>query len=53
MAGFLFHEEDTTVRQVEKLGFRTKDVTHVVLTHCDPDHAGGLADFPHADVHVA
>jgi glyoxylase-like metal-dependent hydrolase (beta-lactamase superfamily II) len=53
MAGFRFHEEDTAVRQVEKLGFRTTDVTHVVLTHCDPDHAGGLADFPHADVHVA
>lgn len=52
-AGFLFHEEDTAVRQVEKLGFRATDVKHIVLTHCDPDHAGGLADFPHADVHVA
>jgi glyoxylase-like metal-dependent hydrolase (beta-lactamase superfamily II) len=52
MAGFLFHAEDTAVRQVEKLGFRTEDVTHVVLTHCDPDHTGGLADFPHAVVHV-
>ncbi len=53
IGGFQFHEEDTAVRQVEKLGFRTTDVTHVVLTHCDPDHVGGLADFPHADVHVA
>ena len=53
MAGFLFHEEDTAVRQVEKLGLRATDVKHIVLTHCDPDHAGGLADFPHATVHVA
>jgi glyoxylase-like metal-dependent hydrolase (beta-lactamase superfamily II) len=52
-AGFQFHEEDTAVRQVETLGFRATDVTHVVLTHCDPDHGGGLADFPHASVHVA
>ena len=42
MAGFQFHEEDTAVRQVEKRGFRTTDVTHVVLSHCDPDHVGGL-----------
>ncbi len=53
VGGFRFHEGDTAVRQVEKLGFRTTDVRHVVLTHCDPDHVGGLADFPHADVHVA
>lgn len=53
MAGFQFDEADTSVRQVEKLGFRPADVKHVVLTHGDPDHTGGLADFPHAEVHVA
>src|SRR4051812_27889534 len=53
MAGFLFHEEDTAVRQVEALGFGAGDVTHAVLTHGDPDHAGGLADFPQARVHLA
>lgn len=52
-AGFLFHVEETAVRQVEKLGFRTSDVHHAILTHCDPDHAGGLADFPHVQVHVS
>jgi glyoxylase-like metal-dependent hydrolase (beta-lactamase superfamily II) len=53
MAGFQFHEADTAVRQVERLGFRTGDVRHAVLTHCDPDHTGGLADFPQAQVHVS
>jgi len=53
MAGFLFHEEDTAVRQLEALGFGAGDVTHVVLTHGDPDHAGGLADFPQARIHLS
>jgi glyoxylase-like metal-dependent hydrolase (beta-lactamase superfamily II) len=38
--------------QVEALGFRREDVRHVVLTHLDFDHAGGLPDFPDAKVHV-
>jgi glyoxylase-like metal-dependent hydrolase (beta-lactamase superfamily II) len=51
-AGFQFHEADTAVRQVERFGHRPADVTDIVLTHGDPDHAGGLADFPQARVHV-
>ncbi|WP_158881793.1 MBL fold metallo-hydrolase [Amycolatopsis anabasis] len=43
---------ETAVRQVEKLGYRAEDVRDIVLTHLDLDHAGGLADFPHATVHV-
>jgi glyoxylase-like metal-dependent hydrolase (beta-lactamase superfamily II) len=38
--------------QIEALGFRREDVRHIVLTHIDFDHAGGLADFPQAKVHV-
>lgn len=53
MAGFQFHESDTAVRRIEALGLRPDDVRHVVLTHGDPDHAGGLADFPRAVVHVS
>lgn len=52
-AGFQFHERLTAARQIERLGFRTADVTDIVLTHGDPDHAGGLADFPEATVHVS
>ncbi|HVW84813.1 MAG TPA: MBL fold metallo-hydrolase [Bryobacteraceae bacterium] len=52
-AGFLFNQSDTLVRQMERLGFDPADVAHVVLTHADPDHAGGLADFPRAKVYVS
>lgn len=45
-------DEDTAAVQIERLGFRREDVRHVVVTHLDPDHAGGLPDFPHAEVHV-
>lgn len=45
-------EEETAIRQIEALGFRAQDVRHIVLTHLDFDHAGGLEDFPHATVHV-
>jgi glyoxylase-like metal-dependent hydrolase (beta-lactamase superfamily II) len=44
--------EETAVRQVVRLGYQPEDVTHVVLTHLDLDHAGGLRDFPRAKVHV-
>jgi glyoxylase-like metal-dependent hydrolase (beta-lactamase superfamily II) len=42
----------TARAQIEALGFSSSDVRHIVLTHMDLDHAGGLADFPHAAVHV-
>ncbi len=45
-------EQETAVRQVERLGFAAGDVRHIVLTHLDFDHAGGLEDFPGATVHV-
>jgi glyoxylase-like metal-dependent hydrolase (beta-lactamase superfamily II) len=47
-----FIESMTAVRQIERLGFRATDVRHIVLTHLDFDHAGGLDDFPHAKVHM-
>jgi glyoxylase-like metal-dependent hydrolase (beta-lactamase superfamily II) len=45
-------EEDTAVRQIERLGFSADDVRDIVLTHLDFDHAGGLDDFPKARVHL-
>ena len=44
--------EETAAHQVVKLGFSTRDVRHIVQTHLHFDHAGGLRDFPDADVHV-
>jgi glyoxylase-like metal-dependent hydrolase (beta-lactamase superfamily II) len=45
-------EVECAARQVEALGFRRSDVRHIVLTHLDADHIGGLSDFPEASVHV-
>lgn len=42
----------TAKAQLGALGFAPSDVRHIVVTHLDVDHAGGLADFPEATVHV-
>lgn len=42
----------TAARAIERLGYRTADVKHVVCTHLDLDHAGGIADFQAAEIHV-
>lgn len=47
-----FRMEATAVHQIRALGYSPADVRHIVLTHLDFDHAGGLEDFPNARVHV-
>ncbi|MBX7448107.1 MBL fold metallo-hydrolase [Mycolicibacterium sp. 3033] len=47
-----FDEAEAAVNQVEALGFHRSDVRHIITTHFDADHIGGLADFPDAQVHV-
>jgi glyoxylase-like metal-dependent hydrolase (beta-lactamase superfamily II) len=44
--------ETTALAQLEALGFSAGDVRRIVTTHLDPDHTGGLPDFPAAEVHV-
>ena len=46
-------EDATAVRQVTGLGYDAADVSDIVMTHLDWDHAGGLADFPRARVHLS
>ena len=43
---------EAAVSQVQALGFDPSDVRHIVLTHADIDHGGGLPDFPGAEVHI-
>ena len=43
---------ETVHAQLLALGLDPADVTDIALTHLDLDHAGGLADFPEARVHV-
>jgi glyoxylase-like metal-dependent hydrolase (beta-lactamase superfamily II) len=47
-----FREELTAIRQIARLRLDPRDVRHIVLTHLDFDHAGGLDDFPDATVHL-
>jgi glyoxylase-like metal-dependent hydrolase (beta-lactamase superfamily II) len=42
----------SALHQVHALGFHARDVRHIVATHLDFDHAGGISDFPEAAVHV-
>jgi glyoxylase-like metal-dependent hydrolase (beta-lactamase superfamily II) len=43
---------DAAVSQIRALGFEPKDVRQIITTHLDLDHAGGLPDFPDAEVHL-
>jgi glyoxylase-like metal-dependent hydrolase (beta-lactamase superfamily II) len=52
MCGPRFDPAETARRQIEAMGYSSADVQHVIVTHLDLDHAGGLPDFPHASVHV-
>lgn len=45
-------EAETALAHVQRLGFRAADVRHILVTHLDFDHAGGLEDFPNATVHL-
>lgn len=47
-----FDPRETALSQLTARGYRPSDVRHIIVTHLDPDHAGGLADFPDAKVHV-
>lgn len=44
--------EETAAHQVVELGYQLDDVRHIVATHLDLDHVGGVTDFPHAVVHT-
>ena len=48
----LFDPAEAAIEQVRGLGYQPDDVRHVVITHFDADHTGGLADFPQAQVHL-
>jgi glyoxylase-like metal-dependent hydrolase (beta-lactamase superfamily II) len=58
MRFFLFYmgtprkNEETAIYQIRALGYQPEDVKHIIQTHMHIDHAGGLADFPWAEVQI-
>lgn len=52
LVGARLDRDRTALAQVEALGYSASDVRRIVVTHLDLDHAGGLGDFPDAEVHV-
>lgn len=50
--GAQLRKEETAIEQVRALGFQPEDVRWIIPTHLDLDHAGGIADFPWAEVHI-
>jgi glyoxylase-like metal-dependent hydrolase (beta-lactamase superfamily II) len=48
----ILSDAETAAHQIEQLGFARDDVRNIVITHLDVDHAGGLSDFPAAQIHV-
>jgi glyoxylase-like metal-dependent hydrolase (beta-lactamase superfamily II) len=53
MAGLQSDASAALVRQLARERIPLADVRHVLVTHLDLDHAGGLVDLPHATVHAA
>lgn len=45
--------EETALQRVQRAGYRPQEVRHVIMTHLHIDHAGGLPDFPWAQVHLS
>ena len=43
----------TALERLRARGVRPEQVTDIILTHLDNDHAGGLRDFPNATVHLS
>jgi glyoxylase-like metal-dependent hydrolase (beta-lactamase superfamily II) len=50
--GFELRPEETALAQIRALGFDPADVRHIIISHLDFDHAGGIEDFPRAAVHI-
>jgi glyoxylase-like metal-dependent hydrolase (beta-lactamase superfamily II) len=53
LATFHVNEDDTLTAGLERLGYRTSDVTTAVISHLHQDHIGGVAEIAHADLLVS
>lgn len=51
--GVQLERRETAVCQIERLGLKTDDIKHIILSHAHVDHIGGVLDFPEATVHLS
>lgn len=42
----------SAISQIQQLGFKPSDIKHILVSHLDFDHAGGISDFPNATIHI-
>ena len=42
--------DDDAARQIERRGIAPQEVEWIIVSHFDPDHIGGLRDFPNARI---
>ncbi len=45
--------ETTAVSQLQKIGIKKTDVSHIIFSHLHVDHVGGARDFPSACYHYS
>lgn len=49
----VINENDAVVSQLPEMGYDPGDVRAVILSHFDPDHFGGLKDFPGVPIYCS
>ncbi|MBR5868102.1 MAG: MBL fold metallo-hydrolase [Clostridia bacterium] len=52
MPGFVMSDFRKPMEVLEEMGYRTEDITDVLLTHGHHDHAQGVFRFPGAAIHI-
>ncbi len=53
LARFHVSQDETLTSGLERLGYRTSDVTRAVVSHLHQDHIGGVREIPGADLLVS
>jgi glyoxylase-like metal-dependent hydrolase (beta-lactamase superfamily II) len=53
LARFHISEDETLTAGLERLGYRTSDVTHAIVSHLHQDHIGGISEIPGAELLVS
>ena len=51
--GIMVDPRLTAFERLKARGIEPEQVTDIILTHLDNDHAGGLHDFPNATIHLS